>query len=216
MVKQPPVHSEMLTDAARQVLRPMGLVQKGRSRIWLDDHCWWQCVVEFQPSSWSRGSYLNVGCNWLWSVQDHLSFDEGNRVEPFSKFTDEIQFKAAARALAERAASEVARYRQLFPNVKSVSDYYLRHKPVGFWTNFHAGVACALAGRPNQARRFLREVLELRGDDNDWVLEAQTDAERLNLILDDTGIFRNVVAERVLRTRDLQKLPPLSTVDFDR
>ncbi|HKF58353.1 MAG TPA: hypothetical protein VKJ45_23115, partial [Blastocatellia bacterium] len=65
-------------------------------------------------------------------------------------------------------------------------------------------------------RSFMNEVTEQRGDNRDWVLAAQADAERLNLILDDTGIFRNVVAERVLRTRDLQKLPPLSTVDFDR
>src|SRR5690242_5082457 len=27
--------------AAREVLRPLGLVQKGRSRTWLDDHGWW-------------------------------------------------------------------------------------------------------------------------------------------------------------------------------
>jgi len=37
MAKEASVHSNMLTDAARHVLRPMGLVQKGRSRIWLDD-----------------------------------------------------------------------------------------------------------------------------------------------------------------------------------
>jgi len=216
MAKEAPVHSEMLTGAARQVLRPMGLVQKGRSRIWLDDHCWWQCVVEFQPSSWSRGSYLNVGCNWLWSVQDYLSFDEGNRVEEFHPFTGEAEFEAIARSLANRAASEVSRYRELFPSVEAVAGYYLRNKPVGFWTNFHAAVACGLSGRPKEGRSFMNEVTEQRGDNRDWVLAAHADAERLNLILDDTGIFRNVVAERVLRTRDLQKLPLLSTVDFDR
>jgi hypothetical protein len=31
-------------------------VQKGRSRIWLDDHGWWIAVVEFQPSDWARRS----------------------------------------------------------------------------------------------------------------------------------------------------------------
>lgn len=74
----------------------MGLSQKGRSRIWLDDQRWWLCVVEFQPSSWSRGSYLNVGCMWLWPVRDDISFDEGYRVEEFCEFRDEAQFEAAA------------------------------------------------------------------------------------------------------------------------
>jgi hypothetical protein len=42
------------------VLTPLGLTQRGRSRLWLDDHGWWLIVVEFQPSAWSRGSHLNV------------------------------------------------------------------------------------------------------------------------------------------------------------
>src|SRR5687767_4381931 len=81
MAEQTPIHSTLITAAAREILRPMGLFQKGRSRTWLDDQGWWVCVVEFQPSSWSRGSYLNVGCMWLWGVKDYISFDEGYRIE---------------------------------------------------------------------------------------------------------------------------------------
>jgi hypothetical protein len=107
------VHSKLLTIAARSILRPMGLVQKGRSRIWLDDRQWWVCVVEFQPSSWSRGSYLNVGCMWLWLVKDYVSFDLGHRVEHFHEFQDEQQFKTESMDLAARAAQEVTRGRLL-------------------------------------------------------------------------------------------------------
>src|SRR5256885_11111558 len=56
-------HSKLITAAAREILRPLGLFQKGRSRVWLDDQGWWLGVVEFQPSDWSKGSYLNVGAN---------------------------------------------------------------------------------------------------------------------------------------------------------
>ena len=209
-------HFHLLAQAARSVLQPMGLLQKGRSRTWLDDHGWWVCVVEFQPSSWSRGSYLNVGCNWLWFIQDYRTFDQGSRVEDFHQFTGEAEFEIVARSLVKRAASEVARYRELFPSVGSVAAYYLRNKPVGFWTNFHAAIACALSGRANEARRFLGEVTELRGDNRDWVLEAQADATQLSRVMDDPAIFRKVIAERVLRTRELQKLPPVAPVDFDR
>jgi hypothetical protein len=110
------VSLKVLTNAARKVLRPIGLVQIGRSRTWLADHGWWLCVVEFQPSSWSQGSYLNVGCMWLWCVKDYISFDEGYRVGPFSEFRDEPEFEVAADQMAESAAQEISRYRKLFPD----------------------------------------------------------------------------------------------------
>jgi len=43
-------------------------------RQWLGDHGWWLINVEFQASSWSVGSYLNVGLQYLWTVTDHRSF----------------------------------------------------------------------------------------------------------------------------------------------
>ena len=62
----------------------------------------------------------------------------------------------------------------------------------------------------------MNEVTEQRGDNLDWVLEAQADAAQLSRVMDDPTIFRKVVADRVLRTRELRKLPPESSVDFDR
>jgi hypothetical protein len=40
--------------------------QKGRSRLWYDDHQWRAYLIEFQPSAWSKGTYCNVGLMWLW------------------------------------------------------------------------------------------------------------------------------------------------------
>src|SRR3954454_23678833 len=114
-----PLHSKILTVAAREVLDPIDLVQIGRSRTWLADQEWWLCIVEFQPSSWSRGSYLNVGCNFLWQVKDYVSFDLGDRVADagYSKFENEAQFTVVARKYAELAAVEVQKYRKLLSNV---------------------------------------------------------------------------------------------------
>lgn len=57
--------NSILNTGAREILRPMGRVRKGRSRTWWDDHGWWLINVEFQPSGFSKGSYLNVGICWL-------------------------------------------------------------------------------------------------------------------------------------------------------
>jgi hypothetical protein len=47
----------VITAEARHVLKPLGLVRRGNSRVWIDDHGWWTIQVEFQPSAWSKGSY---------------------------------------------------------------------------------------------------------------------------------------------------------------
>src|ERR1044072_7492758 len=63
----------IITSAARESLKPLGLAQRGRSRLWIDDHGWWLGVVEFTPSR-TVGSGLHVGAMWLWQDVDHLAF----------------------------------------------------------------------------------------------------------------------------------------------
>lgn len=218
MSKSTLAHSKLITEAARTVLRPMGLFQKGRSRFWMDDQRWWICGVEFQPSSWSRGSYLNVGCCWLWIEKDQFTFDTGYRVEGFVGYKDDEQFRPEAFRLAERAAEEVAHYRQLFPNINEVCKHCLQQDLSGLWAPFHAAVACALAGNPDEARRLFRRVLDIAQSswpaNTDWVTAAQADAAQLATIASDSALFRQIVVDRVHRTRDLQKLPTIATVGF--
>ena len=185
----------------------MGMFQKGRSRTWLDDHGWWICVVEFQPSDWSRGSYLNVGCMWLWKEKDYMSFDEGNRVEPFTRFQEESQFEIEAARLTRRAADEVQRYRLLFPTVRSVCEFYLQRPPTnaGNWTTFHAGVACAMAGKPVEARRFFEAFLDFHGELSAWLVRQLADAQQLNTLAADTDSFRRLIASRVIRATGVTK-----------
>ncbi|MFD7945255.1 hypothetical protein, partial [Streptomyces sp. NPDC059744] len=91
--------SRLVTAAAREILRPLGLQQRGRSRIWIDDHGWWLIVVEFQPGRLG-GSYLNVGVMWLWQDLDHFAFNVGYREAGNEPFRNEAQFTLAAQDLA--------------------------------------------------------------------------------------------------------------------
>ena len=194
----------------------MGLTQKGRSRTWLADHGWWVCVVEFQPSGWSRGSYLNVGCMWLWEVKEHISFDEGYRVDTFHGFQNEEQFTSEAEHLARRAAQEVTRYRELFSSVDAVARYYLSDPPKGFWFTFHAAVACALTGRAQEARNFFAVFNGFKDEyGSTYVREAQEEAKQLLAIVEDTMRVRDMIAERIRRTRELQKLPAINSLAFE-
>lgn len=147
-------------------------------------------------------------------MKEYLSFDEGSRIEGFHDFQDEQQFAPEAQQLVRGAAAEVERYRNLFPSVRAVADHYLQNPPEEFWPSFGAGVACGLVGDRAAANLFFRNVIEPKDDDRDWVWAAQADAEQLDRIVPDVGRFREIVAERVERTRELQKLPRIS-VDWD-
>lgn len=97
-------HNKVLADSARAALAPLGFKRKGRSRTWYRDGTWWLAVIEFQPSSYSRGSYLNVSPMWLWCPGGaHLAFEVFGRVHGYTGALDSDQFRAAADQLATAA-----------------------------------------------------------------------------------------------------------------
>ena len=106
-------HNKILKKAADSVLSPEGLFQKGKSRMWIDDQGWFLVLVEFQPSGWGQGSYLNVGVNYLWTRQDYLSFDYGNRQHDFVAYEgDPEKFYGDMVFLAKEAMEKVKDYRK--------------------------------------------------------------------------------------------------------
>ena len=200
------VHSKLIAEAGKKILKPLGLIQKGRSRFWRDDRNWFVIGVEFQPSSWSRGSYLNVGCSWLWQVKNYFSYDVGGRIDSFAPFDNSRQFSVAAEDLACLAAEEIRNYRSVFPDVRSVCDYYIQRNVEDIWANLHAGIACALVKEKGKADQFFNNVLESR-DGAQWEEAVRLDAAQLRLLSKDHEAFQSCIIERVKRTRALQKLP---------
>lgn len=210
MARQEP-HSRLITEAAREVLRPIGLSQKGRSRTWLDDHGWWVAVVEFQPSRWERGSYLNVGVTWLWHPFEHdphLSFDAGSRVEGLVAYESEEQFAAEARRLAERAAEQVRALRAQFPDVGAAARYLSGQARFRQgWPRYNAGVALGLAGAHEESARVLGRVVK-SGHGAGWWGYAQQEATRLReLVATDPAAFEARVRERIAANRAALRLP---------
>lgn len=209
------VHSALLTSAAKRILMPSGLFQKGRSRTWLGDQMWWMVVVEFQSSGWSRGSYLNVGCMWLWNIKQHISFDVGYRVDGFLPFENVEQFGPVAERLAIAALEKVGEYRRLFRSVHDASDYYFENTPKSFWPCFDAAIAHSLAGRVEASTRVLADCLAGSDDDPIWLKEARSDARSLVASVGDVYRIRDVISDRVMKTRAQQDLPPLAQINFD-
>jgi hypothetical protein len=133
-------HTRLLTAAAREHLRPLGLVQKGRSRKWLDDHGWFVTGVEFQPSGWSKGSYLNVGAHFLWQWGGFFSYDLGYRVEGFASYESDAQFAPEADRLAASAAREVELLRRRLPDPSAVARVITLPPRGHGWPYYHYAV----------------------------------------------------------------------------
>jgi hypothetical protein len=205
IVAQSPA-SKVIQAAARSVLQPLGLVQKGRSRTWLDDRGWYLIVVEFQPG-WSQGSYLNVGCCWLWEPKDYVSFDVGHRVEHFESFQSNEQFAPHAFRLTERAAEQVQGYRSAFKTVRDVATHYDQAKGSRFWDRFHAAIAHGLVGNRAKAAELLSGLRsEGAASEYEWMRQA---ASRCSDLLDaarSTESFRTVIQTDLMLARRLLRL----------
>ncbi|MFE6026185.1 hypothetical protein [Streptomyces niveus] len=193
--------SRLIAAAVRERLRPLGLRQRGRSRVWIDDQGWWLGGVELPSPRWSQGSGLVVGVMWLWQDADHLSLDFVERV-PSEAFRHEAQFTDVATVLAQEAERRIESLRGRFTDLDQVADGLLqRPDRRGYlWESFNAGVAAALVGRSEEARLRLGSVL-----DEDplapWIEEAQEVARHVHSMADDPVAVRRWAAAAIISCR---------------
>jgi hypothetical protein len=201
-------HTKIINKVAREVLKPIGVTRKGQSRVWLDDNGWWVTVVEFQPSAWSKGTYLNIGVNWQWYPKDHFSFDLGYREASFIEYISDDQFEPKARELAEMAKAKVEEFRRSLSNQISAKEYIVsktKEDKGNLWGEFNRGMACAITGSKEQALNYFKQVIE-NPHDVEWAIELKDFTRNMmNLISsgqDHIGYINKIVKE----ARALKKL----------
>jgi hypothetical protein len=224
--------TRLVTRAAHQVLQPMGLGQKGRSRTWIDDHRWWLIVVEFQPSGFTQGTYLNVGVNWLWSAKANLSFDYGYRLRwttttdpirladgdlyttDFVAYRDERQFDDEVRPVCQVAAQRVVELRQTFTDLHSTARTLNEDATTDQgWPSYHAGVAAGLVGDMATARQRLTSV-SFGQATSPWQEELIAEARDLSELLGDHSAFVVRITRTVVQARALLKLEPAQPLEL--
>jgi len=166
-------------------------------------------VIEFQPSDWSKGSYLNVGAHWLWTPKGHLSFDAGYRVGGFSEYESEAQFETIAMNLAERAKTEVLALRERFSSPLSAAKWIAANgmRPIDIWPHFNFGIACGLTGDVETSTAALQAVISMQERDLDWVRNVKEWAASLLSLVEDPAAFRAAVEMNIEKARMLLKLP---------
>ncbi len=203
-------HSKLIADAAKAALSPIGCTRVGRSRTWISDQGFWLVVIEFQPSSWSKGSYLNVGAMWLWKLRKGLGFHHGYRVGDFVPFMDETQFRPLIEILAAQAAARTMELRDQFSSIEAVS-HYLTTATTNLtpWSPYHAALAAGLAGDYTTAHRHFEQFALSDWQDSPW-LEAKARAEQLDGLLATPSAFRTALIAQIVECRTINNLQPAS------
>lgn len=198
-------HNKILNKAAAEILKPFGMFQKGRSRIWIDDNGWFLIIVEFQPSGWDKGSYLNVAVNYLWERKDYISFDYGHRENAFVPFGgDEEKFYSNMLALAEKAKAKAEEYR-LFRDIPYAKEKILNYKGHSSLSHqlYNKMMMCGLAKDP-RTKRFFEELADsLKYSELGWEKAYFAELEEnIAPIISDADKFREYIIGKVKAQRE--------------
>ena len=222
-------HTKLIDARAREVLRPIGIKQKGRSRTWYDDQGWWAGLIEFQPSDWTRGSYLNVGVQWLWDTHwDTLAafmYPDSYEVRvpipgegQLLKYMSDEQFATLVEKMVDRAAERAADFRKLFCDVEAAAKVLAACEQVE--RKVDAGIALGLVGDREGARQRFDQFLEYDASEEaqeyrgDWE-DARADRVReLRAQVNHTKRFRALIAEDIRGVRAAAKLDPDASLPF--
>ena len=211
-------HNKIIRQAAREVLEPLGLFQKGQSRMWIDDNGWFLILVEFQPSGFSKGSYLTVAISYLWESDPSfagLSFNYpvggGSRQNNFVPFTgDGAAFYEAMTAMAQKAASLVEEYRK-FRDLSYARNEILSIKRNTSHDILNMLMICGLAKDPLVEKLYRQLYERLTWSQQNYSRSFQSDfefADSLDSVVHDPGLFQARIVELINERRNYLHTKP--------
>ena len=201
-------HNKLIKQVVNATLKPYGLFQKGASRVWIEDNGWYLTVVEFQPSAWDKGTYLNVSVHFLWDERDYLNYDYyaglRPRLDQFVSFDgDETRFLTQVHCLAELALDKVMLYRKLGDleyAEKSILQFNAHHIVN---TLYQRLMICGLRKNPS-ARVYYDELLSklMQYADVEWTRRIYTElTDRIAPILDDPDKLYSYICDKIGKQR---------------
>lgn len=203
----------------------MGFFQKGKSRTWLYDCGYCFVQVEFQPSTYSRGSFCNVGIAFLFEyfggLNEILAFDFGRKrillgKREFIEYVDDDEiFEAQIFQLANNAlkyAKRLMRFQSLkYGNLcmsRLIFSKWLKDL-FGKWNGpiddyYNAAMIKFLLGNLNCGGRLIEKLnsLKLESPFKEWVEQIYSEFCNDELTADQA---RNKVLSMVNRRRNYFK-----------
>ncbi|SIS40071.1 hypothetical protein SAMN05421639_104511 [Chryseobacterium shigense] len=211
----PPDHSKIITKTAKRLFSSYGIKQKGKSRIWLDDHGWYTTIIEFQPFSGRQGTTLNIGVNFNWHEQTYFSFDIGCRQDvDFIEYDgNEDRFSKEVEKFCEIALNKALEYRENLQNIHKARSFIVNHTYTSedIWGSYHKGTICGLIHDPDERNHYYQKLLQANHP-GEWLNELK---EQVQLLMTDSDhTFTETIIEIIKKTRVLKKLPEVE-IEFN-
>lgn len=197
-------HNKIINKASKEVLKPYGLFKKGQSRTWIDDNGWFLILVEFQPSYWEKGTYLNVGCHYLWSAQDYLSFDYGYREHNCIAFEgDGDVFYRKVKELSNHAVCKVLEYRE-FRDIRYAMKMITKRSGFSSASKelYNKMMICGLAGDGNALKYARKLMAETKDSQLPYELKYYQElTDFIEPVISDRTRFCEYIKEKILLQR---------------
>ncbi|MDE7098461.1 MAG: hypothetical protein K2O60_04885 [Ruminococcus sp.] len=171
-------HNKIINTVAKQYLASEGLFRVGSSRTWIDDNGYFLTIVEFQSSGYAKGTYLNVGINFMWDktedLNKNLGFDCGDRViigkgTQFAEYRERLKncdeiFTAEVEKFAVVAVEKVKEYRKFcdfdYAKKQILTKIKQTHKDCIFWEMYDLAMLCFFNGNFNEGKEYFNRFLE--------------------------------------------------------
>jgi|LakMenEpi03Aug12_release.lakeMendotaPanAssembly.Ray.scaffolds.fasta_scaffold559819_1 hypothetical protein len=198
-------HNKLLTKIAKARFKQTSIRQKGQSRMFLQDNFWYTTLIEFQPSGYDKGTFLNIGVDFNFYPRDHFTFSFGNREKEFIKFESQAQFENAVNSLCELTLKRTSEIQsQLATYSNATATLKKTFNPTNSWQNFDLGIITALSGDKTNAKILLEKVIS-----GNCGYEWEKDRKEFTVKLLDwlnSDSFNNKINEEIILTRKLKKL----------
>lgn len=201
-------HGKLIAAAAKKALLPLRCVRKGHSRVWYSDQRFWAIAIEFQPSGWSKGSYLNIGTNCFWHAHAGAGFLPMYRPIDFISYENVEQFTPLIDNMAAVAAREVLTMRERFRTLDDIQRHLLSQPLRDGWPVHNAAITSWLHGDIELSRSLFRRMADWPTYGYDWQLELKKTSASLATLLERPADMLAALLETIQRQRKLIRLPP--------
>ncbi len=199
-------HNKLLKKVVKEQLKPFGIFQKGQSRTFLYDKGWSTIIIEFQPSSYSKGTFLNVGLDFNFYPRNYFAFGYGYRENGFEQFDNEKQFTDLTINLCELAIKKVKELDEKFLNIPKALSTLNKEDSNDTWRLFDKAILNVLNDKFDQSKKILNVIIN-RECKYDYEFQRKQVAHDLLMNSNSDVELLNKINSLIIQTREQKKLP---------
>lgn len=207
-------HNKLLKKIAKERLKDYRITQKGQSRVFLQDNGWYNIMIEFQPSSWSKGTYLNIGVDFNFFPREYPAFEYESRQKNFVEFKNQEQFEQTVNDLCNFTITKVEELNSKFQDfsmaLKTMTSISLNNE----WNLYNLAIINAVNGYFELSKQQLNKIIAISAK-FDWQVKRQEQVEKLIDSLSDKDNFKRIFLELIAEAREMKKLPKTDIEEFE-